>query len=325
MRKTILSIMLVALCCATSCNKVASKGAKVAEKEVMEKMAKTAVSTTLRSRLETVAGKQLSTRLIKLLENNPELARLLEKNPSFINTWVYLEKSLPKSSLNTKFVTSLLNAEKYSKGGRFGGNKIENYILEETTDGRILVKSRSKVKELLGEIDIFIDPPTVKVYTVGPNGPLRNMFANLHPMPNAKYIVDKAQYFTDDAGRVVKTTFSIDKTHVTAPNLYNPKDITAIGKLKGGLAGDDGGHLLGNNFGGSSSVLNIVPMKSSVNRTGEFRELERLWEAAAKEGKTINTEIKLKYPAGTSERPEWIEVIYHVDGKKYTKLISNQA
>lgn len=307
----------------TSCNKVVSKGAKVAEKEVAEKMAKTAVSTTLRSRLETVVGKELSSRLIKILENNPELAQLLEKNPSFINTWVYLEKNLPKNSLNTKFVKSLLNAEKYSKGGRFGGNKIENYILEELPDGRILVKSKSKLKELLGEINIFIDPPTVKVYTIGPNGPLRNMFANLHPMPNAKYIVDKAQYFTDDAGRVVKATFSIDKTHVTAPNLYNPKDITTIGKLKGGMAGDDGGHLLGNNFGGSSSVLNIVPMKSSVNRTGEFRELERLWEAAAKEGKIVQTEVKLKYPAGTSERPEWIEVIYNVDGKKYAKLISN--
>ena len=67
-----------------------------------------------------------------------------------------------------------------------------------------------------------------------------------------------AKYKTDNLGRVVESTFKIDKNYATTPNLYNRKNITAIGKLKGGMAGDDGGHLLGQQFGGSSTVLNVV-------------------------------------------------------------------
>ena len=99
-----------------------------------------------------------------------------------------------------------------------------------------------------------------------------------------------------------------------------------MGKLKGSLQGDDAGHIIGNQFGGSSNMVNLVPMKGNVNK-GVYKQMENEWRRAIDLGKKVDVEIKIKYPhqPKNCERPDWIEVIYDIDGQKVTKLIKNAA
>ena len=71
-------------------------------------------------------------------------------------------------------------------------------------------------------------------------------------------------------------------------------------------------------------MVNLVPMSKNVN-TGEYKTLEKLWRDAIERGKEVGVEIKLKYPTKPIglERPDWIEVVYEIDGSKMTKLIKN--
>ena len=81
------------------------------------------------------------------------------------------------------------------------------------------------------------------------------------------------------------------------------------------LPGDHGGHLIAQIFGGSGELDNLVAMDKIVN-TIEYRELERAWENALKDGKTVNIEIALDY-AEANKRPTGFNVEYIVgDSKK---------
>ena len=319
MKKTF--VMALAAMLLFSCGKVAKKGAKVAEKEATELIVKgaTKIPKSLRERILTTFPQEVADKIIKRLEGcSPELIELLEKDGKVFYIWCELNKQLPKYSLDPKFVKLFAFSENFSKQGRFAGNKVKNFVFEEGKY-RVIVKSKSGLD--LGEI-ILVDPPKVIIYETNKGKVITNWFANLHPFPNTTYELAGAKYKTDGMGRVVESTFKIDKGYATTPNLYNGKNITTIGKLKGGLAGDDGGHLLGQQFGGSSTVLNVVPMKSSVNRK-EYLKLERQWQQTADAGKTVNAKVKLKYDGSSTERPAWIEVIYEIDGKKYTKMFQN--
>lgn len=319
MKKYVVGILSLLVC--VSCNKIAKQGIKVAEKEVVEETMKKTISKSLQERLEATVGTKAAAKLVNVLEDKPDLLSLLEKNGDIFYTWVYLNKQLPKSSLNYDFVKLFLYSEKYSKLGRFGGNKIENFVYKEGKDGEVFIMSKSGLN--LGKISIFYDPPRVSLYEVNEGKVIRNMFANIHPFPNVQYDLGGVTYKTDSWGRVISSEFTIDKNYMSKPNLYNAKDITAIGKLKGGMVGDDGGHLLAQQFGGSSTVLNVVPMKASVNRTGEYKRLEKLWNKAADEGKVVKTKVNLKYGNTNTERPDWIEVKYEINGETFTKLIAN--
>lgn len=321
MKKSSLIILVSSLIIFSSCGKIAKQGGKVVEKAVVERTTKVVLSKSLREKLGTSFGTDIAANLVKTLENKPDLVKLLEKEGKIFNSWVYLNKQLPNSSLNYDFVKLFMYSENYSKFGRFGGNKIENFVYKETQNGEVLVKSKSGLD--LGKITMFVDPPKVTLYEVNDGKVIRNMFANLHPFPNVQYELGGVTYKTDSWGRVVNSEFKIGKDYLGKPNLYNAKDITTVGKLKGGLAGDDGGHLLAQQFGGSSTVLNVVPMKSSVNK-GEYKKLEEIWRKAADGGKDVKVKVNLKYGTSNSERPDWIEVKYEIDGEKFVKLISNE-
>lgn len=320
MKKSSIILLFSSFFVFANCNKIAQQGGKVVEKTVAEKSVKVVLSKSLQERMETAFGTDVAVKLAKTLEDKPELVKLLEKNGNIFNSWVYLNKQLPKRSLDYDFVKLFVYSENYSKLGRFGGNKIENFIYREGKNGEVFIQSKSGLN--LGTITMSIDPPKIILYEVNEGLVIRNMFANLHPCPNVQYELGNVSYKTDSWGRVIRTEFTIDKDYLSYPNLYNAKDITAAGKLKGGLAGDDGGHLLAQQFGGSSTVLNVVPMKSSVNK-GEYKKLEELWRKAADNGKVVKAKVNLKYGNSKSERPDWIEVVYEIDGEKFTKLIAN--
>lgn len=303
-----------------SCGNIAKKGAKVAEKEATGLIRTTTkeIPQSLKRQIKEKFPQEVAERIIGKLEGKPELIDLLEKNGKIFYIWCDLNKQLPHYSLDPKFVKLFVYSEKFSKQGRFAGNKVSNFIFKEG-DGKVFVKSKSGLD--LGEIHLG-NPPVIKIFETNKGKVITNWFGNLHPFPNATYELAGTKYKTDELGRVIESSFRIDKSYATTPNLYNRKNITTIGKLKDGMAGDDGGHLLGQQFGGSSTAINVVPMKSSVNRH-DYLKLERLWKQAADEGKTVNTKVKLKYDNTKTERPSWIEVNYEIEGEKFTQIFQN--
>lgn len=304
-----------------SCNKgqLVKQGEKVAEKAVIETVAKRTISDNLMGRMEAIVGKDIASQLAKKVEANPELLNFLEKNGNMLNLWIYLNKQLPVRPLDYGFVKRFVFSDKYSKSGYFGGNKIENFVFKKGANGEVLIKS--KAGQDLGKISC-VEPPLVTLYESEARKGFKNMFANLHPFPNTQYDLAGAKYMTDSRGRIVESVFVIDKNYAQTPNIYYPKMITAAGKVKGALSGDDGGHLLGQQFGGSSTVINVVPMKASLNK-GDYLRMERLWKSAADEGKTVKATVKLKYEDEATERPSWIITKYNIDGKEYEKMFEN--
>lgn len=61
---------------------------------------------------------------------------------------------------------------------------------------------------------------------------------------------------------------------------------------------DDGGHLIASRFGGPGEAINLVPMSSTVNRTGAWAKMEKEWD------------IILAQPGGTIKDLN-IEIVYN--------------
>jgi DNA/RNA non-specific endonuclease len=139
------------------------------------------------------------------------------------------------------------------------------------------------------------------------NGPLKT---------NAVYVLDNGHsYFTDGLGRVTRAEGVLDLQRVDR-NAYQQA-------LAGKAGGDgyDGGHLLATVFGGAGEKVNLVAQLSEVNR-GIFREMERRWALAIKDGKYVQVEVSPIY-VGDSRVPGSILVNFRVDGKAESRLFPN--
>ncbi len=85
---------------------------------------------------------------------------------------------------------------------------------------------------------------------------------------------------------------------------------------------DQAGHLIADMFGGSPKLDNLVSQAKGVNLK-KYRDMERQWERAVKEGRNVTVDIKVNYREGR-RRPESFEVIYVIDGTKFKRKINNQ-
>lgn len=104
-----------------------------------------------------------------------------------------------------------------------------------------------------------------------------------------------------------------------------PRDVAAqqaVGKL--GKSADEGGHLIGNRFGGEASPMNLVPQNMNLNR-GEWKAMENSWERALRAGKEVtDVTVRPVYP-GSSIRPYKIEISYTIDGIEYKQAFYNKG
>ena len=129
------------------------------------------------------------------------------------------------------------------------------------------------------------------------------------PEPNTTYKVDgNNTYKTDSQGRVQ----SVEAKLSLNTNDRNSYQQCKAGKC--GVAGDEGGHLIGTRFNGPGEKLNIVPMNSNLNR-GEWKKMENLWADALKNNKQVNVKIEPVY-SGTSGRPDKFNVRYTIEGER---------
>ena len=280
------------------------KTLKITEKELGKTLAKTI----------TVLPKESQDYLLKVFSDNPQMLVFFKNNPTFVSTWEYMRKHLPSDCVNPDFLKMFIRANDYAS---YGGNKLENFVYKKLKDGSVEVLSKNATQSRLA----IIKPGKI-IEVVGDD--VNNWFLQLKPFPNAKYIINGTEYVIDDMGRVINAKAKL--------NSFNPKYRDGnvqrqMANLKGSMNGDHAGHLIGNRFGGSTNMVNLVPMNGNKVNNGTFKQLENKWQNAIKNGKEVNLIIKLKYPnkpAGC-ERPDWIEVIYEVDGKTERELIKNVA
>lgn len=133
-------------------------------------------------------------------------------------------------------------------------------------------------------------------------------------MPLMTYHVDGAFIFkTDSLGRTVS---SIE-------NLYSARNIDRRGHssfdeitfAKDGKATDVGGHIVANNVNGPTEAINIVPMDSSFNNSGEWKSMEKMIQDAFYYKNEVQVKKELFYP-GESKRPNKITVNILIDGEE---------
>jgi hypothetical protein len=145
--------------------------------------------------------------------------------------------------------------------------------------------------------------------------------AELTGKPNATYNLDGYTFKTDGLGRTSKVEADLHLGDGAART-------SAEKKLQGQAGGqwrlstDDGGHMIGHQFEGPTSPLNLLPQNSNLNR-GAWLQMEKGWASALKDGKEVSVEIKPEYK-GDSLRPERFRVKQTIDGETSTRFFRNQ-
>jgi hypothetical protein len=124
------------------------------------------------------------------------------------------------------------------------------------------------------------------------------------------------RYKTDDQGRII---------FVEADNLKltnREKRLDHNPNTPGKQEGDDAGHLIGDRFGGSPDIDNLVSQLSDVNK-GEYKKLENEFADAIKRAENVQVKIEVVYEGGSS-RPSEIIVNYKIgDGDLEQRIFPN--
>jgi len=138
--------------------------------------------------------------------------------------------------------------------------------------------------------------------------------------PNVEYTDPNGYvYRTDAHGRIVSVEADLRIVDGTPRNRSAQSRVGRPDRL----STDDGGHLIGRQFGGSKNIDNLVPQSSSINRGGgEWWRMEQSWEAALRRGDSVTVNIQVRYNA-SSMRPIGFDVQYRVSGRSYSQFIEN--
>jgi hypothetical protein len=118
---------------------------------------------------------------------------------------------------------------------------------------------------------------------------------------NEQYESEGYQYETDKYGRIQRCEGTLRLEEGTR---HNNHQLKAGGEYR--LKNDEGGHLIGTEFGGSGKIDNIVAMDYDLNHH-DYYELEQSWKNELKKDNQVDVSIECKY-SGKSERPDYIIV-----------------
>ena len=139
-------------------------------------------------------------------------------------------------------------------------------------------------------------------------------------MPNSHYELNGYKYTTDTQGRI-KTVEGELRLEAA------PRNRAAQGKIgaeDGRLSIDEGGHLIGAQFGGYRGPENLSPMNGSINDYphGEWGAMEKRWANALTEGKSVSVKIDIKY-ADDSMRASEFNVTQVTEGRVSKHRVAN--
>lgn len=200
----------------------------------------------------------------------------------------------------------------------------------DAADGNLTLKNLRVRRLLFGGIEISysnsIPGKYTKVKVKGKNifgmaGSLpgecsaQNQFFNKGQiLSNKKYHVDNvASYETDKFGRVIKAT--ANRTQMYKIGARAGRDKSTQYQVTGGLPGYDGGHLFDCGTGGANEAINQVPMESSFNQNGKWRQMEINESRITKTVKDFKVIRQIKY-SGSSPIPDRFISTYYINGKK---------
>lgn len=302
---TVFVIVLSSLCF-TSCTKVFNKTTSLFGKEAVEKIAKKSakeISEEVTTKSAKTTTKAIQKGIKEISEESLELATKKSLKELAKSNTIYKE-------LYDDFVSRI--SKEFADGISVQTTK-EGTMLFSKEFPTSAIKIRKNI--IHGKAGSLID-----------EGPV-NQFLNTL-LPNKTYIVDDVFiYQTDDLGRVISCQADRSKAYKVLAGRRNPQrnsDIQklVVNKLDGKVGADDAGHLFANTTGGPNELINQVPMAKSLNRNGQWRELERLEEEALQQGKTVISQRKLLYK-GNEKRPYAIEFITKIDGQETKTIVQN--
>lgn len=125
-----------------------------------------------------------------------------------------------------------------------------------------------------------------------------NEFLN-HPLPNKNYIVDGgcSKFVTDKQGRtVVSECHSSELSKRVSRGELPAQNKTPLVESKGGKQGiHDSGHIQQHSTGGQNESINLLPMKSSLQRGGAWAKLEKQERDAIEAGCDVWSKKKIVY------------------------------
>lgn len=124
-----------------------------------------------------------------------------------------------------------------------------------------------------------------------------NEFLN-NPMPNTTYRIDNfCIYKTDARGRTIYSEcHSSELSKGFVRNDLASENSTALVLQKGGKQGvHDSGHIQQHSTNGPNESINLLPMKSSLQRGGRWANLEKMERDAISEGKDVISKKTISY------------------------------
>lgn len=132
--------------------------------------------------------------------------------------------------------------------------------------------------------------------------------------PNIKYNINGTIYSTDKQSRIYKV---IRKENLIISNAkrnnYAQRKVVELYGIKGK---DQGGHIIGRQFGGSPNIDNLIPINKNLN-IGEMKKTETEWRNTIISGYEVNDIIIDIIYIHTNMRPNLIIIDYNVE-KYYT-------
>ena len=136
--------------------------------------------------------------------------------------------------------------------------------------------------------------------------------------PNVTYQAGEHEYLyrTDAKGRIVQVWVESlqPKTHKGRLR-YNPRTLEK-------LPADHAAHLIGDQFGGSRRLDNILSLNKELN-LGEYLKMEMEWRNAISMGFNVSVDISVGYE-GDSMRPSSLVVIYNIGDQTRKRVFLNK-
>lgn len=155
-----------------------------------------------------------------------------------------------------------------------------------------------------------------KVY-IDDNGKVYRMENDL--LPNQTYEINGYEYETDDNGRIVYAEGKLHlKEHEGRLDIKDSMENIGKGDQK---STDDRGHLIGDQFGGSNGMENLIPQDANINRS-DYRNFENQLAREVADGKDVRVKVEPLYD-GDSHRPSAIAVSYSIDGIRNARIFPN--
>ncbi|MCI1721131.1 MAG: DNA/RNA non-specific endonuclease [Bacteroidales bacterium] len=240
--------------------------------------------------------------------NNPFRHTQLSKSAKVKNWWSNVEqKKYYRVDFSTFYFVDADEFRRNPSGGyKYLADSI-NTLIQKVSDVNsrkgpwvAVFDNRKQFCGILSENMIVADAGKEKTEK---NQVIMNMFLNTLHLPDAHYIVDGIDYYTDSLGRIKKVFCASVILKGRGRNRGSQHYSVTFKNGRPGL--DDAGHLIPQQLYGPTEQINYVPQKKALNE-GKIKTLETKAAKAKRAGYKVSYEIHILYH-GVEKRPYGFE------------------